>query len=54
MTTVRVKKKQHRRQRRNKIAFLRRRIAEAHDESRRQRLIAKLYRVSRDAPAETE
>jgi hypothetical protein len=53
VTTTRVKKKQHRRQRRKKIAFLRQRIEDTHDESRRQRLIAKLYRVSRGAPAET-
>ena len=50
MTTTRVKKKQRRRERRKKIAFLRQRIADTQDESKRQRLIAKLYRVSRDAP----
>jgi hypothetical protein len=54
VTTIRVKKKQRRRQRRKKIAYLRQRIANAQDESRRQRLIAKLYRVSRDAPPQTE
>ena len=54
MTTVRVKKKQHRRERRKKITCLRQRIAETNDESRRQRLIAKLHRISRYAPAETE
>jgi hypothetical protein len=54
VTTTRVKKKQKRRQRRKKIAFLRQRIADTHDESRRQRLIAKLYRISRGAPVETE
>jgi hypothetical protein len=54
VTTIRVKKKQRRRQRRKKIAFLRQRIADTNDESKRQRLIAKLYRISRDAPVETE
>lgn len=54
MTTTRVKKKQRRRQRRNKIASLRQRIADTQDESRRQKLIAKLYRVSKEAPVETE
>ena len=54
MTTTRVKKKQVRRNRRKKIADLRQRIADAPDESRRQKLIAKLYRVSKGAPVETE
>jgi hypothetical protein len=54
VTTTRVKKKQRRRQRRKKIAYLRQRIADTQDESRRQRLIAKLYRVSKSAPVETE
>jgi hypothetical protein len=53
VTTTRVKKKQRRRQRRKKIAYLRQRIADTQDESRRQRLITKLYRISRDAPVET-
>ena len=53
MTTIRVRKKNHRRQRRKKIAYLRQRIADTQDESRRQRLIAKLHRISRDAPVET-
>jgi len=54
VTTTRVKKKQHRRERRKKITYLRQRISETSDESRRQRLIAKLHRVSRHAPAEIE
>jgi hypothetical protein len=53
VTTTRVRKKQRRRERRKKIVYLRQRIADTHDESRRQRLIAKLHRVSRDAPVET-
>ena len=54
MTTTRVKKKQVRRNRRKKIADLRQRIADTQDESKRQKLIAKLYRISRDAPVETK
>jgi hypothetical protein len=54
VTTTRVKKKQRRRQRRKKIAYLRQRIADTQDESRRQKLIAKLYRVSREAPVGVE
>jgi hypothetical protein len=53
VTTTRVKKKQRRRQRRKKIADLRQRIADTQDESRRQKLIAKLYRISKEAPIET-
>ena len=54
MATIRVKKKQRRGRRRRKLRELRQRIAEAKDGSERQRLIAKMHRISRDAPVETE
>jgi hypothetical protein len=49
-----VKKKQRRGRRRRKLHELRQRIEEAKDGSERQRLIAKMHRVSRDAPVEVE
>jgi hypothetical protein len=49
-----VKKKQRRGRRRKKIRDLRQRIQDARDGSERQRLIAKMHRISRDAPVEVE
>jgi hypothetical protein len=54
VTTTRVKKKRKRRNRRKKIADLRQSIVGTQDESKRQKLIAKLYRVSKGAPVETK
>jgi len=45
-----VKKKRKRRQRRQKLRYLRRRLAETQDLSARQRLIAKIKRISPRAP----
>jgi hypothetical protein len=50
VTTVRVKKKRHRRQRRAKLRYLRARIREAKDGRERQQLATKMKRISRDAP----
>lgn len=50
MTTVRVKKKQLRRRRRQKLHELRQRLEETKSASERQRLIAKIRRISPYAP----
>jgi hypothetical protein len=50
MTTTRVKKKRKRRKRRQKLRELRRQVAETQDLSARQRLIAKMHRISPTAP----
>jgi hypothetical protein len=50
MTTTRVKKKQRRRRRRQKLYDLRQRIQETQSASERQRLIAKIRRISPYAP----
>jgi len=50
LTTVRVKKKQHRRQRRAKLRYLRARIQESKDGRERQKLATKMKRLSREVP----
>jgi hypothetical protein len=45
-----VKKKRKRRQRRQKLRDLRQRLVETQDMSARQRLIAKMHRISPRAP----
>ena len=50
MTTTRVKKKQRRRRRRQKLHELRQQLEETKSASDRQRLIAKIRRVSQYAP----
>lgn len=50
MATIKVKKKRKRRQRRQKLRYLRGRLAETHDMRERRRLIAKIKRISPQAP----
>jgi hypothetical protein len=50
MTTVRVKKKQARGRRRKKLHELRQRLEETQSASERQRLMAKIRRISPYAP----
>jgi hypothetical protein len=50
LTTLRVKKKQRRRRRKKKLRYLRRRLEETKNHGDRQRLIAKIHRVSPRAP----
>ena len=50
MTTIRVKKKQRRQRRRQKLHELRERLNETQSASERQRLIAKIRRISPYAP----
>ncbi len=50
MTTTPIKKLRRRQRRKRKIRYLRRRITEAKTAEERQRLIAKLRRISPRAP----
>ena len=54
MTTLKVKKKRRRGERKRKLRHLRRRVAETKDMGERRRLIAKMRQKSRRAPVPDE
>jgi len=50
LTTTRIRKLRRRQRRKRKLRYLRRRLAETEDPEERQRLIAKIRRISPWAP----
>ncbi len=50
MATIRVKKKRRRERRKRKLRYLRRRLEETQDLTKRRQLIAKMRRISPRAP----
>jgi hypothetical protein len=50
LTTLKVKKKRHRRQRKRKLHHLRKQLAGTRSEGERQRIMAKMRRISPGVP----